>query len=381
MVKRWDVATKKLLPDVELPSFPAYGKRALSPDGKTLAVVKDEYDCLVQLIDTETGKPRIPEPGHSQGVLDLAFSPDGRLLAAADRHRVKLWDLVTSRVVHSWEIKSGRPLAFSPDSRMLAMTPGEGHVELRDAGNGQLLHSLSGPEDWITEIAFSPDGKRLAAGGFDPRIWIWRTDDGKKEQVLDQKDETYALAFSPDGRSLIALGGRHDDSLRLWDLASGKEKFAGKVKANAYKLAFLPDGKTLAGLRYDGKVWLRDGESGELKQEFPPPQPFEGAVNYPMPLALGPAARLAANEDRAGQLVVWQPGTNPLRRRTLRLSPGQPREGEAVTAIAFSADGRYVAAGNPDGTLCLLRLAERGKVPELPVVPEPEPIGPPREEK
>lgn len=178
------------------------------------------------------------------------------------------------------------------------------------------------------------------------------------------------LALSPDGRSLIAVTGQHDNTLRVWDLASGKEKLAPRrVEVYAYALTFLPDGKTLAGLRYDGVVWLRDGESGELKQEFPAPYPFEGAINYPMPLALGPASRLAANEDRTGQLVLWQPGTTPLRRRALRLGPPG---GSGVTAIAFSPDGRYVAAGNPDGTICLLRLAERGKVPTLPL---PEKVG------
>jgi hypothetical protein len=62
--------------------------------------------------------------------------------------------------------------------------------------------------------------------------------------------------------------------------------------------------------------------------------------------------------------VVAQPGTDPIRRRTFRLSPDSNL---ALPAVAFSPDGRYVAAGNPDGTICLLRLSERGQVPELPV--------------
>lgn len=82
--------------------------------------------------------------------------------------------------------------------------------------------------------------------------------------------------------------------------------------------------------------------------------------------ALGPAGQLAVVGETSGALVLWQPGTSPARRRTLRLFPSA---GGHVSAVAFSPDGRYVAAGNPDGTIGLLRLAERGKVPELPGAP------------
>lgn len=364
-VKRFDVTTGKPLPaegelfQVDLPGFERSRPWALSPDGRTLAVVEREYDCLVRLIDTETGEFRIKDLGHTHGVYSLSFSPDGKLLAASDRYVTNLWDLVTGRVVHTWQGKLEWPIVFSPDSQVLAIGLRGGPVELR-ARDGKLLHRLSGPTESVWSLAFSHDGKLLAGGAADEKIWIWRTDDGKMQRVLNQEAITDALAFSPDGRFLIVVTGPQDYTFRVWDLATGEETPApGKIYESAYTLALLPDGKTVAGLSFDGKVWLRDWKTGTLVEEFPPPGHDEGEKSTPMPLALGPGGRLAAKEDGLGNLVLWQPGSDPLRRRTLDLAPGK-----GVSAVAISHDGRYVAAGNPDGTICLLRLAERGTVPE-----------------
>jgi WD40 repeat protein len=370
-VQRWDVATGKSLSEADLPGVERHGwgrQCEFSPDGRTLATIKKEYEDVVQLFDTTTGKPRLPDPGHGRGVQELAFSPDGKLLASAERAQAKLWDLATGKVLHTWE-DSGKwvgPLAFSPDNRVLAMVTHQNQIELRDTGDGRLLRSMNGQEKSITVIAFSPDGKRLASGGLDPTIWIWRTADGKMERVLNQHAQTDALAFCPDGRFLISTTCNHDFLLMLWDLATGADKLGGKVEVEAGALAFLPDGKMLAGCRYDGQIWLRDRASGALKQTLAAPEPAKDTRD--VALALGPAGGLAAISNHAGDLLLWQPGASTPRKRTFRLCPTASRR---VNAVAFSPDGRYVAAANPDGTICLLRLAERGKVPELPVTARP----------
>src|SRR5205823_2076612 len=83
-----------------------------------------------------------------------------------------------------------------------------------------------------------------------------------------------------------------------------------------------------------------------------------------MPLALAPAGNLAAIGSRGGPLVLWQPGVAPPRQRNVRLFP--PGHEAHVRAVAFSPDGRYVAATHPDGLICLLRLAGPRQVPEVP---------------
>jgi WD40 repeat protein len=278
---------------------------------------------------------------------------------------LKRWNLATGKEDHSWTTTAGegRALGFSPDGRMLALGVEYTGVVLRDAADGKHLHTLSGPEKDVWVIAFSADGKLLAAGGADRTLWVWRTSDGKIERILNQQAKTDALTFHPNGRFVIVVTGEHDYTLRIWDLATGDDRLdPQRVSESAYAIAFRPDGRTLGGVEFDGRVWLRDGESGELKQNFPAPDPDKEEKSWPMPVALGPAGWLAAKEDKAGRLVVWQTGTNPLRRRILSLGAAADR---GVSAVAFSPDGRYVAVGNPDGTIGLLRLAEPGRLPEL----------------
>ena len=366
---RWEVATGKVLSEAAI-SIQRSPWLTVSPDGRTLAAVREEADDVVQLFDATTGKPRIADVGLTRGAMDLAFSPDGKWLASADRRHAKLWDLSTGKLVRSWTDpgKWFGPLAFSPDSRTLALSTGQRTVELRDVGDGRLLHALKGPEQTITALAFSPDGKRLAGGGLDPTVQIWSTADGKVERVLKQDIETDALAFSPDGRFLISNTRNQDFVFKVWDLETGADRLGRSVEASAGSLVFLPDGRTVAGARHDGRVWLRDGRTGVVKAQFPAPEP--GADEHmDVAPALGPAAHVAATNDRSGALMVWQPGSNPLRRQTFLLCRGARRC--YVSSMTFSPDGRYVAAANLDGTICLLRLAERGKLPELPLAGDP----------
>ncbi len=213
-------------------------------------------------------------------------------------------------------------------------------------------------------MALSRDGSRLAAGGEDHSVWVWRTDTGKMERVLPQQDQTEALTFSPDNRFLLST--TRECGLKIWDLAPGAELEPRSVRAWTQLLAFRPDGRTLAGMDNTGEIWLRDGVSGTLKESLAGPRLGlkEEDVRSGMPQVFGPGGQLAALAVPKGPLVVWRPGSNPLRRRDFHLFP--PRDTH-VRAIAFSPDGRYVAATHPDGIICIFRLAEPGRLPELPV--------------
>jgi WD40 repeat protein/serine/threonine protein kinase len=376
-VRRWDVATGKVLSDAGITGIKVRSQCTLSPDGKTLAALGLDFQTLVRLFDTQTGKPLIAEPGHARNAGFLTFSPDGKTLLSFAGGQLKLWDLATAKALPSWvDSCDGKALpVFSPDGRMLARAY-EGVVDVHDISSGKVLQSFTGPEKWITSVAFSPDGQLLAVGGGDRLVWLWRVRDGKTHRILDQQAQTDALAFTPDGKLLISVTGEHDYTYRVWNVATGEENQRPQERSSsAYTLALKPDGKTLVGLEYDGRVWLRDCESGTVKQQFPRPEKYGGEKNFPMPLALAPTGWLAAKEDSAGRLLVWQPDSSPLRRRAFRLGPAG---GVGVECVAISPDGRYTAVGTPGGIICVLRLSDRGQVPVLPameIAPMPHPVG------
>ncbi len=361
-----DVATGKSPTDSEALQIGHSARWSISADGRTVAAVTQTYDTVVRIFDVATGKQRLPGPGPTRLGLS-AFSPDGRYLVSCNSGPVQVWDLATGRVAATWDVSAGGPLLFSGDGRLLTLCPWGGSIELWRFPEGKKIQTFRAPDKDVWAIALSRDGSRLAVGAREQPVWVYRTDTGKRERELPQQHEPEALVFSPDGRFLLSTTSEAE--LKIWDLAPGAERQPPRcVEAWADMLAFLPDGRTVAGMDIAG-IWLRDGVSGALKQTFAGPR--LGSKNDTrgfgsIPQVFGPGGHLVASGNpRGGPLTIWQLGSNPLRQRDFHLIP--PLWEGHVRAIAFSPDGRYVAATHPDGIICILRLAERGRLPELPV--------------
>jgi WD40 repeat protein len=359
IVRRWDVGTRKFLADVELPAFGQNNLCAFSPDGRTLAVIPNEHDAVVRLVDTATGKYLHPDPGPTQGVYPLIFSPDGNYLAALDRQRGYLWKLSTRELVRTWNVAGYETFAFHPDGKTLAFA-GEAGVVLESA-DGRKRHTLEGPKQKMEKLAFSPDGKLLAAGGGSTNVWVWDTDTGKLVHVLEQREFTEALAFSRDGRVLYSSAGK-ESWVTAWDLSTGKQLFNGRGDFLAQVLAPLADGKTMAVLDFDAGYRLMDGKTGDNWKPVYLPDELHCDE---MPGAIAPGGELVAVSTSTGSLVLWRPDDNEKRYRLFPLGSGK---GTRLSAVTFSPDGRYVAVGQHDGTIAVLRLSEKGQLPELRVM-------------
>ncbi|AMV35831.1 WD40 repeat domain-containing protein [Planctomyces sp. SH-PL62] len=212
---------------------------AFSPDGLTLATSGGE-DRTVTLWNVSDGAERVSLPEHAAPVWSVAYSPDGRLLAAGSgvvpamadpaaedrRGEVKLWDVTSPTptcahrlVGHDYGVAA---TTFSPIAPLLATGGFDRMIRLWDVERGVCLNDFAGHAGWVAALAFSPTEPLLASGSHDRTIRLWDLETGRCRTVLEgHAGNVYSVAFSPDGRTLAS--GSLDGSVRLWAVPDAQE--------------------------------------------------------------------------------------------------------------------------------------------------------------
>jgi WD40 repeat protein len=317
----------------------------------------------------------------------VRFSPDGKALASAGSDGCAVvWDLAKAekRMVLAPGEHPLRAVAFSPDGKQVATARIEkdkeynqfGVVRFWDAATGKELRGLKGELSRIVlALAFSPDGNKVAVGGYTPfrveetkgRAQVWDVSKQQLIQSLDVKiDPITTVAFSPDGDLLATGAGQgalEDGEVTIWEVATGKPKQTLKTQGPAFAVDFSPDGKTLATgsgglepvenarakIRSELKLW--EVASGKAIRAL------KGSKDGVRCLAFSPDGKLLASgggtffiEDR-GELNVWDVPTG---KEVLRLE-GHNRD---VSSVAFSPDSRTLASASSDKTIKLWDVAK-----------------------
>ena len=408
-VALWDVGRRERLSDQPIHiAEGSVGCLAFTPDGKTLAagyiteIGVDRGRVGVVLWDTArcSRLPDQPMTAAEGSVMSLAFSPDGKTLAAGygvgdgygvGRGGVVLWD--TAR--HS--ALSGQPLAvdegavdsvaFSPDGKTLAAGFRYTSELARKADQGSRANfSESGVVLWdttlrsrlpdqplavaegdVTTVAFSPDGKVLATGfnghpryGHNGGVVLWDTT--RRSRLPDQplvvdKGLVSSVAFSPDGKTLAAgyeSSGR--GGVVFWDTTRRSrlpDQPLAAQEGDVNSVAFSPDGKTLAA--GGGYAFLLRGHGGVVLWDT---TRRSRLPDLPLNLVSGQVASVAFSPDgktmaaghgldgllmsgaRRGSVALWDTGLHP----SLQNQPLSVVEGN-VRSVAFSPDGKNLAAG------------------------------------
>jgi WD40 repeat protein len=193
------------------------------------------------------------------------LSRDGRYLACGGTGGGKLavYEAMTGKEVFAQrdDKLEWRELAFSPDGRLLADASEKGWVRVRDAQTGRILQTLQGHRsEWLkVRLAFSPDGSRLVSGGTAPNVKIWDTGSWQELHSLDgHSSQVLCLAFSHDSRYL-ASGGLFDKKICVWDATTGTKMFDLSGHADyVSSVTFSPDKKRLFSGGWDGSINVWD---------------------------------------------------------------------------------------------------------------------------
>jgi WD40 repeat protein len=309
---------------------------AFSPDGSLLAAATHSG---VQVVETETWRSVTPVFGDSplHWVTDVAFAPDGHHIAFANNsfsRSVQLWD-VENRVFagQAWQGRTGtvNALAYSPDGRLLAVGSEELGVSVWDVAGDRPLElerrePVDGFEDIgkVRDVAFSPDGRFLAVAS-SAGLALWEPESGKWSSVTES--HTVSVAFSCDGR---LLGTASDDGIALFCMEKRTPVTRVDVSPNSgHKVAISSDGALLAVSCF-GSLCVADVESGRVINRF--------AVSGPLPPAVAfhptnPSLLVSGGSD--GKLRLWKGFSEATETVELPRFDGQ--------GVIGSPDGRFLA--------------------------------------
>jgi WD40 repeat protein len=287
---------------------------------------------------------RLTLRGHSDAVLSIAFSPDGKRVVTTSLDKtVKVWDLANGVELLSLGGHSGPAYAvtFSPDGRRLATASADNTAKVWDSTTGEDLLTLRGHSDVVWSVAFSPDGQRIATASQDKTAKVWDSSSGK--ELLTLRGPAYSaysinsVAFSPDGTRLATSGGE-DNGADVWELASAERLFSlSGHAAPVLRVAFSHDGKRLATASTDNTVKVWDAASGrELRTLHGHSGPVVG-------LAYSKDDKVLATASLDNTAKVWDAVSG----RELLTLRGHSY---LVLSVAISPDGKRLATASADGT-------------------------------
>ena len=359
-IHRWDLATHQATGSFDILSITRHGvfSMAVSRDGRRLAVGTEGKVLWLDLMTWKQTTPPLRIDNNSSPDR-LALSPDGRLLAmtatpatttgATGRGKTLLWDLASRRRIQSFDADGA--LAFSPDGRTLAASRRQrGEILLIDPVTGKRRRTLTGHSAEVAALGFSHDGAALASADEDRTAIVWDPATGRARETLQgHAAGITGLAFSPDDRTLYTAS--QDKSVIVWDLAGdGRlgQSFAAGQQASALTFgssqSFGKGGALLARGHDDGTVTLVD-----LARRVPVGTPLPAHRSAVRAVTVSPDGRLLATAD-APTVIVWDLTTRRPTRQPIKVTSGDTVE------VAISPDGRTLAIAEGSGAVTLWDL-------------------------
>ena len=325
---------------VELAAYPIAA--AWSPDAAALVIGTGEGQLHLLARDDKVSSTELLGE-HAGGVLALSWQAAGMRFASSGQDgSVRLWD---ARTRAATQIHRGplwvEHLAFSGNGRWLAAAAGR-DVLLFDSA-GALQHTVTGQPGNITALAWRPKAQQLATvsnGG----LRLHQVDKALGLEAYDWAGACLTASWSPDARTLAS--GMQDGSLHFWRLAAQEQSQMRGYGAKVAHTGWSANSRYLASAANQQLVvWDFSGRGPEGST----PLQFDGHSARITSLAYRPAGAQLVTGGRDWRLMLWRPGahTDPEDAHLL---------GGEVVLLAWSRDGRWLAAGDSDGTLSIFEF-------------------------
>lgn len=308
-------------------------------------------DKTIRLWDLGTGEPiRVLRPPVGPGahgyLFSAALSPDDSLLAVGTYraltplydHRIHLIELPAGRMVrslkgHSYTIYD---LAFSPEGDRLASASHDGTVRIWDVKTGDSLKTLRGHSEPVHGVAWSADGKQVVSGSLDKTARIWSVESGTATAVLhEHQGQIMTVGWSPDGRTIAT--GCNDKAIRLYE-PSGKFRYSWpRLQNEIMSLKFSPDSKRLL-YTYGSNTVPPIGAAILDMVKGPQLVHYSGHENSPISCVFTADGTRAVTGDSISRIRLWDSKNGA----TLRKLDGR---GQSMISAGWSPDGQAIGWG------------------------------------
>ena len=355
----------------------AVGELVITPDGKKLLI--GSKNGKIEIWDAATNRMEGVFADLQEPILGLALSRDGKRLAAGgEAGLARVWEISSRGMIfetHGHGDVQIFTVALSPDGEMLATGGADAATRLWRTDSGELLHKFDFAGDWVRSVQFSPDGGTLAVGGRkDKSLQLFDVKSFNRLATLrGSTGDFFHLAFSGDGKLLAAAA--RDGFVRLWDLPARQlRQFDARHQGMIWSVGFSPDGKTICSAGQDRTLRFWDQETAreiarvncafendtlvfspdpstttvfctmgdttrsyDLKKLDLPsviPNPNNSDINS---VAIAPNGTTIAAVDSIGTLTLWEAATA----RSLPVV-STPQHHLHLQSVEFSPDGKLI---------------------------------------